>query len=256
MDRLYGDNCVWDNDPNSPMYRACLSTGKTGGNISTTYQVRILQVPGAPLVNPQPLSTLIYDFSGSSFHYNSDYGVSTRYANIVNASITKSFSPKTILPNGTSTLTFTITNPGPSAISNVNFTDDLPANTSLANTTVNYTGCGASPSPATVSDPLSFSNITVAANGTCTIAVSVTSATAGTYTNTTGNLFLGTTNTGSTGSDILIVSSQPPAPNTCSSPVTLASWTMPLSPAQGSGGPPPPYTTKASDVSTATATAT
>jgi len=68
-DKLYGDNCSWENDPSSPNYRHCLDTGKTGGNITVTYQAKILQVPGAPLVNPEPLSNLIYDFSGSSFHY-------------------------------------------------------------------------------------------------------------------------------------------------------------------------------------------
>ena len=26
-DKLYGDGCTWENDPNSPNYRSCLSTG-------------------------------------------------------------------------------------------------------------------------------------------------------------------------------------------------------------------------------------
>lgn len=251
-DKLYGDACRWENDPGSPNYRACLDVGKVGGDIQVTYQVRILQVPGAPLVNPQPLSTLIYDFSGSSFHYNSDYGISTRYAYIINASVTKSFSPKTILPGGTSTLTFTISNPGTASISNLNFTDDLPANMSLSNATVNYTGCGASPLPASVSDPMSFSNITVAGNSTCTIAVTVTASTAGTYNNVTGNLFIDTTNTGSSASDTLVVSSQTPPPSSCTTPVTFATWSMPTT-GQGSGGPPPPYTTRAANVTTTTA---
>src|SRR5581483_3385123 len=123
-DKLYGDGCKWENDPNSPNYRACLDVGKDGGDpIVVTYQVKILQVPSSPLVNPEPLTNLIYDFSGSSYHYNSDFSLSTRYANVVNAGIAKSFSPKTINPGGTSTLTFTITNPGTSSISSVNFTD-------------------------------------------------------------------------------------------------------------------------------------
>ena len=45
---------------------------------------------------------------------------------------------------------------------------------------------------------------------------------------------------------------KPPGPSSCTTPSTLATWTMPTS-GQGSGGPPPPYTTKAADVSTATA---
>jgi len=257
IDKLYGDNCVWENDPNNPNYRACLSTGKTGGNVTTTYQVKILQVPGAPLVNPEPLSTLIYDFSGSSFHYNADYGVSTRYAYIVNASMTKAFSPKTINPGGTSTLTFAVNNPGPAAITGVNFTDTLPSGVTISNTTITYSGCG-SPSPAslTVGDTaLSFSNITVAGLGTCTVEVTVTASTDGTYNNTSGHLFINTSvDTGSFATDTLVVSSKPAAPSSCATPITLASWSFPAA-GQGSGGgaTTPDYTTKAADVSSATA---
>jgi LPXTG-site transpeptidase (sortase) family protein len=256
-DKAYGDGCKWENDPASPNYRTCLDVGKVGGNITVTYQVKILQVPSSPLANPEPLGTLIYDFSGSSYHYNSDYSVSTRYANIVNASLTKSFSPKTINPGGTSTLTFTITNPGTNSISSVNFTDNLPSNVTISSTTVTYSGCGnAAPASLTVgATSLSFSNITVGELGTCTIGVSVTSSTNGIYNNTTGHLLIGTTDTGSSGSDTLVVSSQPAPPSSCTTPTTIATWTMPTS-GQGSGGPPPPYTTKVSDVSSATASAT
>jgi LPXTG-site transpeptidase (sortase) family protein len=228
-DKAYGNACNWENDPNSPNYRACLSTGKVGGNITVTYQVTILKVPAAPLVNPQPLSTLIYDFSGSSYHYNADFGVSTRYAYIVSASLAKSFSPKTILAGGTSTLSFTITNPSTSSVSDFNFTDTLPSGVTLANTTVSYSGCGTSPSPSTLTvngppQSLSFSNITVAGSGTCTISITVTSSTNGTYNNTTGNLFIGTTDTGNSASDTLTVSSQPAPPTSCASPTTIATW--------------------------------
>jgi LPXTG-site transpeptidase (sortase) family protein len=253
-DKAYGDACKWENDPGSPNYRACLDVGKVGGNITVTYQVKILQVPAT---NPEPLSTLVYDFSGSSYHYNSDFSASTRYAYIVNASLTKSFSPKTINPGGTSTLTFVITNPGTTSISSVNFTDNLPSNVTISGTTVTYSGCGGSPSPSTVTNgatSLSFSNITVSGLSTCTIGVTVTSSTNGTYNNTTSNLLLGTTDTGSSGSDTLVVSSQPAPPSSCTTPSTIATWTMPTI-GQGSGGPPPPYTTKASDVSSATASA-
>ncbi|MFA9492144.1 MAG: hypothetical protein ACERK1_13055, partial [Anaerolineales bacterium] len=33
LTKAYADGCGWDNDPNSPNYRSCLSTGKYGGNI-------------------------------------------------------------------------------------------------------------------------------------------------------------------------------------------------------------------------------
>lgn len=253
IDQLYGNACGWDPDPNSPNYRSCLGDGKNGGTVTTTYEVKILQVPNAPLVNPEPLSTLIYDFSGSSYHYNADYDVAARYMQIVNASIEKSFSPKTITPGGTSTLTFTINNPGPAEITDVNFTDTLPAGLTVVTDSVVYTGCGSPnpPAPGGSPDPLSFSNITVAGLSDCIIEVSVSSPADGTYVNTTSTLMIGDTDTGDTASDTLIVSSQPAPPSSClGSEVVLASWTM--EPAAGTTAPPPP-TTQAGDVSTASA---
>ena len=64
-DKLYSDACVWDADTASINYRSCLLTGKAGGTIESIYTIKILQIPGAPLVNPQPLTTLVHDFSGS-----------------------------------------------------------------------------------------------------------------------------------------------------------------------------------------------
>jgi hypothetical protein len=226
---VYGDACTWENDPNSPNYRSCLSTGKAGGNITVTFQVKILSIPSAPLANPEPLSMMVYDFSGSSYHYNADYGASVRFANIVNASLTKSFSPKLITPSGTSTLTFTITNPGSESLTNVNFVDNFPSGVSVAGTPgLTYTNCGASPSPSSVSSgatSISFSNIEVAGLGTCTIAVNVTASTAGTYNNTTNNLFINSTiDTLSQGSDSLVVSSNPGPPSSCTTPTTMVTW--------------------------------
>ena len=184
-DRLYGDACLWENDPNSPNYRACNGVGKAGGGTTVIYQVRILSVGST---NPEPLSTLIYDFSGSSYHYNADFGVSTRYAYILDPSaitISKNFSPDPTTVGGVSTLTFTLTNPTPVTLSGLNFTDTLPtapgamvvASTPSAMTT----GCG-SPTfaPGAGATSLSFSNGSLAPNSSCTVQVNVTVPATGT----------------------------------------------------------------------------
>ncbi len=92
---LYADACGWDNDPGSPTYRSCiLDDGKTGGDpVETTYNVTILS--GSPTSGP--LSSLLYDFSGSSYHYNADF--SAAYVNYTVAdprevTIDKAFNPK------------------------------------------------------------------------------------------------------------------------------------------------------------------
>ena len=73
-DTIYADACGWDNDLGSDDYRSCsgpeqFDGGKAGGDpITTTYTVKVIQA------GTGTLGTVIYDFSGSSFHYNRDYG--------------------------------------------------------------------------------------------------------------------------------------------------------------------------------------
>src|SRR6266498_3510467 len=233
---LYADACTWDNDPNSPTYRSCIGgDDKAGGsNVVTTYTVKILSGAGTT----QTLNTLLYDFSGSSYHYNSDYGVGARYAYIVDPSvvtINKSFSPKAIAPGGTSVMTIKLTNPTSLAFTGVTFTDSFPSSMTLANTTTTNT-CGRSLTDAgggalNVGDTgIKLSSGSMSANSICTITVNVT-APAGTYLNTTGHLFINdTTDTGNTASDTLTASSTP----ACTAGQTLARWTMPA----GASAPP------------------
>ncbi|MFA9405482.1 MAG: hypothetical protein ACERKX_06660, partial [Anaerolineales bacterium] len=254
LTKVYADGCSWENDPNSPNYRSCLSTGKYGGNITVNYNVTIIGGAGTS----ETLNTLIYDFSGSSYHYNSDFSAAGRIAQIVNASIDKSFSPKAITPGGTATLTFTINNPGKSAISDVNFIDLLPADLTVV-LPVTTPQCGGGTVVVTDvggRDQIALTGGLVTADGYCEVTVNVTATVEQLYTNTSDNLFIGTTDTGSFASDILQVSSTPPPPDACApgTRVDLATWEMPTS-GQGSGGPPPPYTTIATGVSTATASA-
>ncbi len=74
-DQMYADGCGWDNNPTSGTYLECLDTdpisgGKVGGDPITT--VISFTIIGT---GTQDLTGIIYDFSGSSFHYNSDAGV-------------------------------------------------------------------------------------------------------------------------------------------------------------------------------------
>jgi hypothetical protein len=75
-DSVYADACGWDNvigpRPSAGTYLSCTGPenyvgGKAGGANSVTYTVV------ATATGTDTLQSLIYDFSGSSFHYNSDY---------------------------------------------------------------------------------------------------------------------------------------------------------------------------------------
>jgi LPXTG-site transpeptidase (sortase) family protein len=83
--KLYADGCGWVNDPASASYRSCTSTGKYGGDITLTYNVTIIAGGGTN----QTLNTLIYDFSGSSYHYNNDFSTSSRIAAITDPACTQ-----------------------------------------------------------------------------------------------------------------------------------------------------------------------
>ena len=62
----YANACIWDNDPGSPNYRSCIGgDDKAGRTVVVTYTVKILSGAGTT----QTLNTLLYDFSGSSFHW-------------------------------------------------------------------------------------------------------------------------------------------------------------------------------------------
>jgi uncharacterized repeat protein (TIGR01451 family) len=256
--KLYADGCTWENDPNSPNYRSCLDTGKYGGNVTITYTVTIIGGAG----RQERLNTLIYDFSGSSYHYNADYAANYRIAAILDPTsitISKNFSPDPMYVGGVSRLTFTISNPNPAPFSSVSFTDTLPSPLVIAAPPgVSFSGCGSPTVTAiTGTTTITATNITVGASSSCVIGVNVTSPSTGTYTNTTGPLYVGTINTGKVATDTLTVNADPPPPpppTTCATPVTFATWTMPTS-GQGSGGPPPPYTSKADDVAFAEASA-
>ncbi|MEA4906204.1 MAG: sortase [Anaerolineaceae bacterium] len=254
-DRLYADSCTWDNNPLSATYLACVgSDGKTGGAVTTTFNVTIVGGGGSNL----SLNTLLYDFSGSSFHYNSDFSSSSRIATISNAvSFQKAFAPVSISAGGTATLTFTLTNLTASPLSGISFSDDLPSSpaqlTVASPSGATTLGCG-SPTLTAVagSTSLSLSNASIAASGTCTVSVTVSAPaapTSGVYANTSSTLVVGGVDTGQTASANLTVASTSTGSGVCG--LTLARWSM--DPTSTTTPPAPTFT--ASDVGTASASA-
>jgi uncharacterized repeat protein (TIGR01451 family) len=134
---IYADACGWTNDPTSSYYHNNLecsdptiqdaySGGKAGGSsITTTYKVKILSQGSATINN------LIYDYSGSSYHYNSDYDskgtfITTRNP-VPRIGVAKAAGTVVNNNNGTYTVPFTVTvqNYGEEALKNVQVTEDL-----------------------------------------------------------------------------------------------------------------------------------
>ena len=137
-DKFYADACGWDNNPLSATYRSCIgpanySGGKAGGTISSTYTVKILST------GVTTASALIMDFSGSSYHYNNDFGVGVNAITITalpalvpNVSLQKSVTPNTaaqLIPGADLVYTIAFTNSGTASASSLIVTDPIPANT-------------------------------------------------------------------------------------------------------------------------------
>jgi uncharacterized repeat protein (TIGR01451 family) len=137
-DKFYADACGWDNNPLSATYRSCIgpnnySGGKAGGTVSTTYTVKILST------GTTTASTLITDFSGSSYHYNNDYGVGINSITVTslpppvpNVSLTKSVTPNAgnqLVPGADLVYTIAFSNTGTAGALSFIITDPVPANT-------------------------------------------------------------------------------------------------------------------------------
>ena len=131
--KVYADACGWDNNPLSASYRSCIgpanySGGKAGDTISTTYTVKVLST-GTTVI-----SSVVYDFSGSSYHYNGDFGQDTLSVTALDPPLTlsKSASSTTLVNGGTVTYTLRLTNSSSYSMTINDFVDTLPTSPASA----------------------------------------------------------------------------------------------------------------------------
>lgn len=188
----YGNACGWQDDPTiAATYRSCVgpapySGGKAGGDpIITTYVVKVIS-GGTSVV-----TGLVHDFSGSSYHYNSDYGAitltvltKTRTADLA---VTKTDNQTSVLQNSSTTYTIVVTNSGPEPAVSTTVVD--PAVTGMTKTSVTCSASAGTACPATVttaaleSPGLVITSSSVGSTLTLTVVATVT-ASSGTLTNT------------------------------------------------------------------------
>jgi uncharacterized repeat protein (TIGR01451 family) len=142
--------------------------------------------------------------------------------------ISKAFGAASIPLNGSTSVSFTITNPNTaSALSGVAFTDNLPAGLVVA-ATPNVTGsCGSGTITATAgSGSISLSGGTLtaspAAGSSCTFSVDVTGTTAGSKSNTTGAVSSTEGGTGATSNTAVLTVVAAPSIAKVFNPATIA----------------------------------
>jgi uncharacterized repeat protein (TIGR01451 family) len=129
---------------------------------------------------------------------------------------TKAFAPATVAVNGSSTLSFIITNPNASALSGIAFTDTLPAGVVVSATPAITGGCGSGTVTAAAgSGTISLSGGTLTASplpgSTCTFSVSITATTPGNKNNTAGPITSTEGGTGARSNTALLTVVAPPS---------------------------------------------
>ena len=130
--------------------------------------------------------------------------------------ISKAFGAGSIPLNGTTSLTFTITNSTSSSTPSTAFSDTLPAGLVVATPNGLTGSCGGGTITATAgSNVISLSGATLASGTSCTFAVNVTSTTAGVKDNTTSTVTSTESSPGGPASASLTVTSGIP---------TLSAW--------------------------------
>lgn len=126
--------------------------------------------------------------------------------------IATTFTPPNVGPNGTSTLSFTVTNPAANttALAGVSFTDTLPAGIVVTNPNGLTGSCGGGTITATSgSGTISLTGGTIPTSSSCTFSLNVTGATAGQFVNTTSAVTSTNGGTGSTASATLTIATPP-----------------------------------------------
>lgn len=138
--KFYADACGWDNNPLSATYRSCIGPenyvgGKAGGTVITTYTVKVLSTGSTTA------GTLVMDFSGSSYHYNSDYGLHVISITALPPPLTlsKIANPTTLSAAGIVNYTLRLVNSGSFAMTVNDFVDTLPTAPASATYTTNST---------------------------------------------------------------------------------------------------------------------
>ncbi len=135
--------------------------------------------------------------------------------------ISKSFGAARIPLNGSTTLTFTVTNPGANVLglTGVAFTDSFPGGIVVATPNALTNSCtGGAVVAAAGSGSVSLSGATITTGASCTVSVNVTGASGGDWTNTTGAVTSTNGGTGSTASANLSVTVPPTVTQTFGSP--------------------------------------
>lgn len=195
----------------------------SGGTIAATTGTNVVSLSGATLA-ASTACTFAVNVTGTASGTKNNTtgnvasteggtgGTASASVNVVAApSIAKAFGAANIPLNGTTSLTFTITNPAANSVAEagVAFTDTFPAGIVVATPPALTNTCGGAATAVAGSGNISLAGGTVAANGTCTITTNVTGVASGQFVNTTGSVSSTNGGTGNTATASISVATPP-----------------------------------------------
>jgi hypothetical protein len=122
----------------------------------------------------------------------------------VAVSFDKAFIPATIGPGSVATLRFDIANVTAAPVTDLAFTDNLPAAVVIASVPNAQSTCGGTLTALGGSGTITFTDGLLGASGSCSIFVDVASSTPGTHTNTSGDLTSSAGNSGPATDDLIV----------------------------------------------------
>jgi uncharacterized repeat protein (TIGR01451 family) len=194
-----------------------------GGTIISTQGTNVVSLAGATLAQSTSCTfsvnvtgTAAGQQNNTTGHVTSTEGgtggtASASVTVVAPPSIAKAFNPTTIPLNGTTALTFTVTNPAANTVAEtgVAFTDTLPAGLLVATPNGLTNACNGTVTATAGSTSISLTGGSIAANSACTVVVNVIGAASGQYTNTSGAVSSTNGGTGNTATANLTVASPP-----------------------------------------------
>jgi len=164
-----------------------------GPDANCTFSVDVISGPLNPPNMPASFTNTVTDMTSTNPNISDAPQMATATLIVTPGplapSITKSFSPNMVPLNGSSTLSFTVSNPNASiSLSAIGFVDTFPSGLALNSSTVTGSCGGGSITANTSANPntVTLATATLAAGTSCTFSVNVKVTGTGTITNTTG----------------------------------------------------------------------
>ncbi len=192
----YPTNVV--NAPSPNVVNGCggVITGGTAGGNSIALSGGSIAVGGSCTISVDVLSATAGSYNNTSGAVSSTTPLvgtgntaSATLTVLPKPTISKAFASPNIAINGITTLSLIVTNPSTTlALSNVAFTDNFPANLSIASPNALISDCGGIVTATATTGLVSLSGGSIAINSSCTITVDVTSSVVGSYSNTTSGV--------------------------------------------------------------------